>query len=260
MLRSRVSLIALSLLALSTAAGIACDSKSRGEQQTSARADQENGARSMQNASTKTDKASTPAPDTFDDAETAKLAPGADALARYTDDLPGDGQLVATIKTTSGTIVCELAEKQAPLTVANFVGLARGKKAWTDPQSNAVEVGTPYYDGVIFHRVIPGFMIQGGDPGGTGHGGPGYEIPDEFHPELRHDAPGVLSMANRGPNTGGSQFFITLAAAPHLDDRHSVFGKCGNIEVVQSLATVPTDALNRPLQPPAIESIQISRR
>lgn len=252
----RLSLIFLTLLLSSTVFGLACDSKNRGEQQTPAKTDQENGIEKTRSADKNT---ATPTPETFDNAQTAVSAPGVDALARYTADLPGDGPLFATIRTTSGSIRCELTEKNTPLTVANFVGLARGQKAWTDPQSNSVETGTPYYDGVIFHRVIPGFMIQGGDPSGTGHGGPGYEILDEFHPDLRHDAAGILSMANRGPNTGGSQFFITLAAAPHLDDRHTVFGKCANLDVIQALAHVPTDASNRPLQPPAIESITISR-
>lgn len=255
----RVSPIVLSLLIVHSLFGIGCDSKGRGEQQTSATADQQNGVQQSQASGEAPSKKSTEPPKTFDDAQTADSAPGEDALARYTADLPGNGPLIATIHTTSGAIRCELAEKQAPRTVANFVGLARGKKAWTDPQSNAAEVGTPYYDSAIFHRVIPGFMIQGGDRSGTGHGGPGYEIPDEFSPELRHDAAGVLSMANRGPNTGGSQFFIMLAAAPHLDNRHSIFGKCDNLSVVQALAHTPTDAQNRPLQPPVIESIQISR-
>lgn len=255
---SRVSPLVLSLLIVNALSGIGCDSKSRGEQQTPATTDQQNGVQQRQ-ADSQPAKKSTAAPETFDDPATAESAPTDDALARYTADIPGDGPLMATIHTTAGVIRCELAEKQAPQTVANFVGLARGKKAWTDPQSNTAQAGAPYYDSAIFHRVIPGFMIQGGDRSGTGHGGPGYEIADEFHPDLQHNAAGVLSMANRGPNTGGSQFFILLAAAPHLDNRHSVFGKCGNINVVESLAHTPTDAQNRPIQPPVIESIEISR-
>ncbi len=256
---SHVSQLVLSLLLVNAFFGLGCDSKTRGEQQTAAKTDQDNGIQKSPTAGEPSSKNATPAPESFDDRNTADSPPTADALSRYTADLPGDGPLIASIHTTSGVIRCELAEKLAPRTVANFVGLARGKKAWTDPQSYTAEAGTPYYDSAIFHRVIPGFMVQGGDRRGTGHGGPGYEIPDEFHPELRHNAPGVLSMANRGPNTGGSQFFIMLAAAPHLDDRHSVFGKCGNLNVVEALAHTPTDAQNRPIQPPVIESIQISR-
>lgn len=256
--KTRIPLIFITFLALHSLLVIGCDSKSRGEQQTSAKNDQDTRVIQAQNAKPST-KTTTVVPDSFDDAKTAESAPGRDALARYTANLTGDGPLIATIHTTSGAIRCKLADKLAPMTVANFIGLASGQKAWTDSQSNSVEVGTPYYDGVIFHRVIPGFMVQGGDRSGTGHGGPGYEIPDEFHPDLRHDAAGVLSMANRGPNTGGSQFFIMLAAAPHLDNRHSIFGKCDNLAVVQALVQTPADAQNRPLQPPVIESIEISR-
>ena len=126
----------------------------------------------------------------------------------------------AHIKTAKGEIVVDLFAGQAPKTVENFVNLAR----------------SGFYDGTTFHRVIPGFMAQGGDPTGTGRGGPGYQFSDEFHPELRHSGPGVLSMANAGPNTNGSQFFITYAATPHLDDRHSVFGQVtGGIDVLRSI-------------------------
>ena len=126
----------------------------------------------------------------------------------------------ARIKTARGEIVVDLFAGQAPMTVENFVNLAR----------------SGFYNGTTFHRVIPGFMAQGGDPTGTGRGGPGYQFSDEFHPELRHSGPGVLSMANAGPNTNGSQFFITYAATPHLDDRHSVFGQVtGGIDVLRSI-------------------------
>ena len=136
---------------------------------------------------------------------------------------PGEGPLRASMVTNLGTLDVELFEEHAPLTVANFVGLATGTKAYDDPRGN--EPGTPYYDGTIFHRIIRDFMIQGGDPTGTGRGGPGFRFADEFHPELRHDGPGVLSMANAGPNTNGSQFFICTIKTDWLDGAHVVFGQ-----------------------------------
>jgi cyclophilin family peptidyl-prolyl cis-trans isomerase len=139
----------------------------------------------------------------------------------------------AKFETTLGDFTVELFADKAPATVGNFTALA--KKG--------------YYDGVIFHRVIPGFMIQGGDPTGTGRGGPGYTIDDEFHPELTHDVPGILSMANAGPNTGGSQFFVTVAPTPWLDNRHAVFGKVtAGMEVVEKISTVKRNAADRPLE------------
>ena len=141
----------------------------------------------------------------------------------------------AEFDTTEGNFTIRLFDKEAPNTVANFVGLAEGTKEWTDPRTNQ-KVKQPYYDGIIFHRVIDGFMIQGGDPLGQGIGGPGYKFADEFHPSLRHSKAGILSMANRGPNTNGGQFFITLGPTPHLDDRHSVFG-----EVVERHGRRPQD-------------------
>jgi peptidyl-prolyl cis-trans isomerase A (cyclophilin A) len=136
---------------------------------------------------------------------------------------PGE-KLFATFETSMGTLSAELFWEKAPVTVLNFVQLAEGTKEWTDPRTNE-KVKKPLYNGTIFHRVIPDFMIQGGDPLGQGTGGPGYRFDDEFHPELRHVGPGVLSMANSGRNTNGSQFFITEKDTPWLDDRHSVFGK-----------------------------------
>lgn len=149
---------------------------------------------------------------------------------------------VATFNTNMGSFKIELFEDKAPITVKNFVDLAHKN----------------YYNGVIFHRIIADFMIQGGDPTGSGRGGPGYTIPDEFHPELKHSGPGVLSMANAGPNTGGSQFFITLVPTPWLDNRHSVFGKVTEgIEVVTSIGRVKTNHMDRSLEDVVIESIVI---
>jgi cyclophilin family peptidyl-prolyl cis-trans isomerase len=149
----------------------------------------------------------------------------------------------ARIQTNLGTFTAELFEDRAPATTRNFVDLAR----------------KGFYDGVIFHRVIKGFMIQGGDPTGTGRGGPGYTIDDEFHSELRHDAPGVLSMANAGPNTGGSQFFVTLDATPWLDDRHAVFGRVTEgMDVIETIGKVPTGSQDRPQQDVVIDQVTIS--
>ena len=149
---------------------------------------------------------------------------------------------IAIFATSEGTFTVELFEDKAPLTTKNFIDLA--------------EKG--FYDGLIFHRVIDGFMIQGGDPTGTGTGGPGYEIPDEFHPDLKHDGEGVLSMANAGPNTGGSQFFITLAATPWLNGHHAVFGKVvRGMDVVKKIGKVDCDSGDRPLVEVVIKKITI---
>ena len=165
----------------------------------------------------------------------------------------------ATIHTTKGDIEIELYAERAPATVENFVGLATGEKPWTDPESNETVDGEPLYDDILFHRVIEDFMIQTGDPLGTGRGGPGYTFADEFHPELRHDQAGVVSMANRGPDTNGSQFFITLAPTPHLDDRHAVFGKVTNgMDVVEEIGATKTDRNDKPVDDIVLESISIS--
>jgi len=165
----------------------------------------------------------------------------------------------AQFETTEGNFTIRLFDKEAPNTVANFVGLAEGTKEWTDPRTNQ-KVTQPYYDGIIFHRVIDGFMIQGGDPLGQGIGGPGYKFADEFHPSLRHNKPGILSMANAGPNTNGGQFFITLGPTPHLDNKHSVFGEVEDgLDVVRKIGSIATGPRDRPLKDVVITSIKIER-
>ncbi|HEU0034469.1 MAG TPA: peptidylprolyl isomerase [Kofleriaceae bacterium] len=173
--------------------------------------------------------------------------PTAADLEAYTKDIQGTGPLKARIETPLGTINCELLADKAPMTVANFVGLATGKKAWRNA-SGAVEKGKPYFDNLTFHRVIPGFMIQGGDPLGQGTGGPGYNFDDEFAQGLTMD-PGTLAMANAGPGTNGSQFFIMEGSAPGLVGKHTIFGKCAEVEVVKKITAVPRDPNDKPNEP-----------
>ena len=165
---------------------------------------------------------------------------GVFTLDEALEDLEGEGALWVVMELPAGRIECELFEQQAPKTVANFVGLARGKRPFKDPEHEARDawITKPYYDGTLFHRAIAGFMIQGGDPLGTGQGGPGYVIPDEFAPGLGHDRAGRLSMANRGAGTGGGQFFVTLGPTMHLDGVHTIFGQCteASITVGETLA------------------------
>ncbi len=169
--------------------------------------------------------------------------------------------LYAHFMTTEGNFTARLFDDKTPNTVANFVGLAEGSKEWTDPRTGRT-TNAKYYDGTIFHRVIDAFMIQGGDPLGQGTGGPGYNFADEFAPGLRHDRPGLLSMANRGPNTNGGQFFITLVPTPWLDNKHSIFGEIVNgMDVVQKIGKTPTSKPgDRPLKPITVQSVTIERK
>jgi peptidyl-prolyl cis-trans isomerase A (cyclophilin A) len=165
----------------------------------------------------------------------------------------------AHFDTTLGPFTVDLFDQQAPKTVANFVGLAEGTKEWKHPGTGEKHT-KPFYDGIVFHRIISGFVIQGGDPLGKGYGGPGYQFEDEFHRELRHDRAGMLSMANAGPNTNGSQFFITLGPTPHLDGRHSIFGAVtSGMDVVEKIGQVKTDRDDRPTTPVVINKITIER-
>ncbi len=189
--------------------------------------------------------------------------PVAADLAEYTKDLPGSGdKLMATIETSLGTFHCELFGDKAPMTVANFVGLATGKKPWLNPKTGNVERGTPFFNGITFHRVIPGFMIQGGDPLGAGTGGPGYNFDDEIW-DGQHVGPGVLAMANAGVRgghgTNGSQFFIMEGDRPDLDKKHTVFGKCAEIDLVKKIENVPTGANDKPETPVTINNVTISK-
>lgn len=167
--------------------------------------------------------------------------------------------IYAHFDTTEGRFTVRFFDKEAPNTVANFVGLAEGTKDFKDPKTGAT-ARRPYFDGIVFHRVIEGFVIQGGDPLGQGYGGPGYNFADEFHPSLRHDRAGLLSMANAGPNTNGSQFFVTLAPTPHLDNRHSIFGEVvEGLDVVKKIGKVKTDRNDRPVTPVVMNRVTIER-
>jgi peptidyl-prolyl cis-trans isomerase A (cyclophilin A) len=189
--------------------------------------------------------------------------PVAADLAEYTKDLPGNGnKITAKIETSQGTLTCELYGDKAPMTVANFVGLATGKKAWMNPKTGNVERGKPYFEGLTFHRVIPEFMIQGGDPLGEGIGGPGYNFNDEIW-DGQHVGAGVLAMANAGvrggSGTNGSQFFVMEGDRPDLDKKHTVFGKCAELDVVKKIARVPTGANDKPQTPVTINKVTITK-
>lgn len=165
----------------------------------------------------------------------------------------------AVLDTSMGRITCQFFQKQAPDAVANFIGLAEGTKDWTDPITTKKQHHKPLYDGTIFHRVIPEFMIQGGDPAGTGMGDPGYTFDDEFDPNLNFDVPGRLAMANSGPNTNGSQFFITEQAYDSLNQHYTIFGQCDqpSVEVVKAIARVQRDSNDKPLVPVVLNKVTI---
>jgi len=165
----------------------------------------------------------------------------------------------ASFETSQGNIVCKLFEREAPNTVANFIGLAEGTKEFRDARTSA-KTKRPFYNGLSFHRVVPKFMIQGGCPLGTGTGDPGYKFADEFHASLRHDKPGKLSMANAGPNTNGSQFFITVAPTPWLDNRHTIFGEVvEGQDVATKISELPRDSSDRPRTPVVLQKVRIER-
>jgi peptidyl-prolyl cis-trans isomerase A (cyclophilin A) len=219
-----------------------------------------------------------PPPEPAPSAPAAKPATPADAppaaTAKPTAEAPADtGKtsaskygpgIYAHFNTTKGNFIVKFFDKDAPKTVANFVGLAEGKKAWTDPRSGR-QVRRPYYRNVLFHRVIPNFMIQGGDPEGTGAGGPGYTFEDEISPNHKHNKPGIVSMANRGPDTNGGQFFITVAPYPSLDGHYSIFGEVvEGLDNVVAISKVPTtgprgDPANRPRTDVVINNVRIER-
>jgi peptidyl-prolyl cis-trans isomerase A (cyclophilin A) len=190
-----------------------------------------------------------------------QAAPSAKPPVRTPVASPAAGP-TAIIHTTAGDMRCQLFEKEAPIGVANFIGLANGTKDWTNPVSHAKKHGVPLYDGTIFHRVIPQFMIQGGDPAGNGMGDPGYKFKNETSPGLKFDRPGRLAYANSGPDTNGSQFFITedVAHSAHLTGGYTIFGQCdpAAVELVKQIARMATDG-ERPLRPVKIKHIEIQR-
>jgi len=173
---------------------------------------------------------------------------------------PVASKLMATFKTNHGDIVVELFPNHAPKTVENFVGLAEGTKEWIDPETGQVAT-KPLYDNLVFHRIIPDFMLQGGDPLGSGMGGPGYQFEDEFHPDLQFDRPYLLAMANSGPGTNGSQFFITVIPTAWLNRKHTIFGEVtdeASRKVVDEIAKVPTGRMDRPVEPVVINSVEVT--
>jgi peptidyl-prolyl cis-trans isomerase A (cyclophilin A) len=203
----------------------------------------------------------TPAPSTDKPAAPAETPapPAAVETAKPSAAKYGPG-VYAHIATSHGEMIARLFDKDAPNTVENFVGLAEGKKQWRNPRTNTM-VRRPYYNNLTFHRIISGFMIQGGDPEGTGTGGPGFTFADEFSPKLRHSKAGILSMANRGPDTNGGQFFITLGPTAHLDDKHSVFGEVvEGMDVLRGIGKVPTErSSGRPTKPVVMKTVRIER-
>jgi peptidyl-prolyl cis-trans isomerase A (cyclophilin A) len=189
-------------------------------------------------------------------AESVPDAPQATAAAMTQPNGP-----TAVLDTSMGRITCQFFQKQAPTAVANFIGLAEGTKDWTDPETKKKMRGKKYFDGTTFHRVIPEFMIQGGDPTGTGTGDPGYSFNDEFDPNLNFDRPGRLAMANSGPNTNGGQFFITEQGYESLNQHYTLFGQCddASVEVVKAIARVQRDSNDKPLSPVVLKKVTIVR-
>ena len=199
-----------------------------------------------------------PSPDPTPSANLLR-APTAEDLPTYTRSIAGSGaKLIATIETSSGTLHCELFADKAPMTVANFIGLATGQKPWLDPSSGQVQQNKPFYDGLLFHRVIRGFMIQGGDPMGKGIGGPGYQFGDEFA-DGTEMGPGALAMANAGPGTNGSQFFIMEGSRPDLVRHHTIFGQCQELDVIKAITGVQTGPQDRPTAPVTINKVTIAK-
>ena len=194
------------------------------------------------------------AQDTSKPAEPLPDAPQATAAAMVHPNGP-----TVVMDTSMGRITCQFFQKQAPMAVANFIGLAEGTKDWTDPQTQKKMHNKPYYDETTFHRVIPEFMIQGGDPTGTGSGDPGYKFDDEFDPNLNFDVPGRLAMANSGPNTNGSQFFITEQAYDSLNQHYTIFGQCDDpsVNVIKAIARVERDANDKPVTPVTLKKVTI---
>ena len=194
------------------------------------------------------------AQDTTKPADQIPDAPQATAAAMVQPNGP-----TVVMDTSMGRITCQFFQKQAPNAVANFIALAQGTKDWTDPVTHKKQHNKPLYDGTTFHRVIPEFMIQGGDPAGTGMGDPGYTFPDEFDPNLNFDVPGRLAMANSGPDTNGSQFFITEQAYPTLDQHYTLFGQCDepSVIVVQTIARVERDSNDKPITPVYLNKVTI---
>jgi len=180
------------------------------------------------------------------------------SLEEATLGLEGSGPLVATIETSKGRIECRLYDKESPITVASFIGLARGLRAFFDPKTRQWEK-RPYFDGLLFHRVIPGFMVQTGDIAGNGAGDAGFRIPNESAPKLKFNRPGLLGMANYGPDTNSAQFFITEEAASHLNGGYTIFGECKPIKVVRDIARVPRDVSDRPRTPVVLSKLTIVR-
>jgi len=186
----------------------------------------------------------------------------APALRAQESKPPSEPGLYMTFQTDLGDVRCKLYEKETPVTVAKIVGLAVGKVPYLDPQTRKEVKGKRFYDGLIFHRVIPQFMIQGGDPLGTGFGGPegpGFPFQDEFVASLKFDAPGKLAMANSGPNTNGSQFFISEVPLPYLNGKHTIFGQCSDIKVIKAIARVPRDENDKPNKPLTVNKVLVER-